>query len=262
MFKQRFLTAVILIPLVFLGIYFANDWALVGIIGALVLALAWEWSALIPLPNRSGRILFIGVLLLSIWSLYAWFIPSLMLNLLLWTGIFWAIVTYPKTRPIWGHAWLMILVAWFSLILFAHSLWALFHHDQGRWLLVYLLGLVWATDIGAYMFGKLWGKHRLIPQVSPGKTLEGSAGGLILASAIAALGAWYFQPENVVVWFVKAWIVMGVSMIGDLWISMLKRRVQVKDTGHILPGHGGVLDRLDSLVASLPVFYFLACHYS
>jgi phosphatidate cytidylyltransferase len=262
MFKQRFLTAMILIPLVFCGIYYANDLALVGIIGTLVIALAWEWSALIPLPTVTGRLLFVGVLALSIWPLYTWLVPGLILNIVLWMGILWAVVTYPKTRFIWGHAWLMVLVAWFSLILFAHSLWALFHHEQGRWLLVYLLGLVWATDIGAYMFGKLWGKHRLIPQVSPGKTIEGSAGGLILATVVAAVGARYFQPENLFAWFVQAWIVMGISMVGDLWISMLKRRVQVKDTGHILPGHGGVLDRLDSLVASLPFFYYLALSYS
>ena len=262
MFKQRFLTAILLIPLVFCGIYYANDPVLVGIIGLLVVALVWEWSALIPVPTVMWKALFMGVLMLGIWPLYAFLMPSLVLNIGLWIGILWAVVTYPKTRPIWGHAWLMALVAWFSLNLFAHCLWALFHHEQGRWLLVYLLGLVWATDIGAYMFGKLWGKHRLIPQVSPGKTLEGSAGGIVVASAVAALGAWYFQPPNLSAWFVQAWVVIGIAMLGDLWISMLKRRVQIKDTGHILPGHGGVLDRLDSLVASLPFFYYLTLSYS
>ncbi|NDH66345.1 MAG: phosphatidate cytidylyltransferase [Gammaproteobacteria bacterium] len=262
MFKQRFLTAILLIPLVFCGIYYANDPVLVGIIALLGVALAWEWSALIPLSMVMWKALFLGALVLGIWPLYAFLMPSLVLNIGLWLGILWAVVTYPKTRPIWGHAWLMALVAWFSLNLFAHCLWALFHHEQGRWLLVYLLGLVWATDIGAYMFGKLWGKHRLIPQVSPGKTLEGSAGGIVVASAVAALGAWYFQPPNLSAWFVQAWIVIGFAMLGDLWISMLKRRVQLKDTGHILPGHGGVLDRLDSLVASLPIFYYLTLSYS
>ena len=150
----------------------------------------------------------------------------------------------------------MLGVAWFSLSLFANSIWALFHHEQGRLLMVYLLVLVWATDIGAYMFGKLWGKHRLIPQVSPGKTWEGSLGGLLLALGVGWVGWVYFYPQHMSVWFAQAGVLIGIAMLGDLWISMLKRRVQIKDTGHILPGHGGVLDRLDSLLASLPFFYF------
>lgn len=261
MFKQRFLTAMILIPLVFFGIYYANDVALVGIIGILVAVMAWEWSALIPLPTLLWNLLFMGVLALGIWPLYSFLTLSLTLNVLLWFAILLAVVTYPKTQQIWGHAWLMVWVSWFSLILFAHCLWALFHHEQGRPLLVYLLGLVWATDIGAYMFGKLWGKHRLIPQVSPGKTLEGTVGGMALGTVVAIVGAWYFHPQSVLFWFVQAWVVIGIAMLGDLWVSMLKRRAQVKDTGHILPGHGGVLDRLDSLLACLPFFYYFSLSY-
>lgn len=262
MFRQRFFTALILIPLVFCAIYYANDWGLIGIIGVLVAALAWEWSGLLPLPALPGKLGFTAVVLLSIGPLLVGLGWSLLINLILWVGIFWAVITYPKTRPIWGHVWLMTGVAWFSLVLFAECLWALFHQDHGRWFLVYLLGLVWATDIGAYMFGKLWGAHRLIPQVSPGKTIEGTVGGLLLASLIALLGAWYAQPSSLLVWLGHAWIVIGISMLGDLWISMLKRRVQIKDTGHILPGHGGVLDRLDSLIASLPFFYYFSFVYS
>jgi phosphatidate cytidylyltransferase len=262
MFKQRFWTAILLIPLVFCGIYFANDPVLVGIIGLLVLALAWEWSALIPLANLGWKIGFIGVLVVCIAGLMPVLLPSLEWNFILWFGILVAIITYPKSSPIWGKRWLMLVVAWFVLSLFAHSLWALFHQAQGRWLLVYVLGLVWATDIGAYMFGKLWGKHRLIPQVSPGKTIEGTLGGLLLASCVALLGAWYFQPATVWIWLGQAWFLIGIAMIGDLWISMLKRRVHIKDTGHILPGHGGVLDRLDSLIATLPFFYYFILYSS
>ncbi len=255
MFKQRFFTAIILIPLVLMGIYYANDAVLLGIIGIMTVAMGWEWSALIPIEGPATKWLFVGVLALLIWPMHLVLTPCLWANPILWFGILLAVVLYPKSRPVWGHAWLMLGVAWFSLSLFANGMWALFHHEQGRSLLVYLLCLVWATDIGAYMFGKLWGKHRLIPQVSPGKTFEGSLGGLILGLGVGVLGYVYFQPQHVYSWFVQAVALIGVSMLGDLWMSMLKRRVQIKDTGHILPGHGGILDRLDSLIASLPFFY-------
>jgi len=262
MFKQRFFTAILLIPLVFLGIYCANDLVLFGIIAGLMFGLAWEWCALLPFPAVRLKGVFIGVLLLWVWVIHQLLVPSLILNVGLWVAILLAIVTYPRTQSIWGRSWLMAAIAWFILSLFGNALWGLFHQNQGRSLLVYLLGLVWATDIGAYAFGKRWGKHRLIPNVSPGKTLEGCGGGILSASAIAGLGAYYFQPPNWLIWFVEAWLVISIAMLGDLWISMLKRRVKLKDTGHILPGHGGILDRLDSLVASLPLFYALILSHS
>ena len=257
MFLQRFLTAIFLIPLVLLGIFYANNPLILGIIYAIVIALAWEWSALLPITTVQAKIFFIAATVLTVGLLNGLLLPALFINIALWLIIFWTVLTFPNTQAIWGHKWLMLGVAWFSLSLFAKCLWLLFQHEHGRWYLVYLLGLVWATDIGAYGFGKLWGVHRLIPSVSPGKTLEGTAGGVILASAVAALGAWYAQPSNLSVWFIKAWILIGLAVLGDLWISTLKRRVGIKDTGHILPGHGGILDRLDSLIATLPFFYFL-----
>ena len=256
MFKQRFMTAAILIPLVFMGVYYADGAVLLGIIGMMTAALGWEWAALIPITHTVKKTLFVGVLVLLSWLMHWVFLACLCVNPVLWMAIFLAVVLYPKSRPVWGHPWLMLGVAWFSLSLFANSIWALFHHEQGRLLMVYLLVLVWATDIGAYMFGKLWGKHRLIPQVSPGKTWEGSLGGLLLALGVGWVGWVYFYPQHMSVWFAQAGVLIGIAMLGDLWISMLKRRVQIKDTGHILPGHGGVLDRLDSLLASLPFFYF------
>lgn len=254
MFKQRLLTAVLLIPLVWFFIYYANDPLLIGIIGMIVTAMAWEWTALIPVSSPLKKILFVAGLAITIGIFQMIFKLSLDLNLILWLGVLFIVVTYPKTRSIWGQRWLLVPVAWVFLSVFAICLWYLLHQHQGRALLVYLLGLVWATDIGAYVFGKLWGTHRLIPQVSPGKTLEGVLGGLIFGSVIAFAGLWYFKPLSVYIWFAQALALMGIAMLGDLWISVLKRRVQLKDTGNILPGHGGVLDRLDSLLACLPFF--------
>ncbi|MCR9192056.1 MAG: phosphatidate cytidylyltransferase [Gammaproteobacteria bacterium] len=256
MFKQRFLTALVLIPLVLVGIFYANDAFLAGVVTTLVLALAWEWVALIPLSRLSTKIGFFAGLIGVIGGMF-WLLPiSLLVDGLLWCGILIALVTYPKSTAVWGKSWLVMGLAWFLLALFANSIWALLHVSQGRGLLVYLLCLVWATDIGAYAAGKLWGKHRLIPNVSPGKTIEGTSGGAVLALLVAGLGAFYFQPQQLMFWFCKALVIIGLAMIGDLFISMLKRRCQVKDTGHILPGHGGILDRLDSLIAAVPFFYY------
>lgn len=256
MFKQRFLTAIFLIPLVLAAIYYANDPVLAGILGVMVAAMSWEWSALIPVSRLPIKIGFMLGLTLILWPLFGVLSVSLMLNFVVWIGIFLAVLTYPKLRQWWGNIGLMWALAWFLLALFVQCLWALFHQNQGRVLLIYLLGLVWATDIGAYLFGKLWGKHRLIPHVSPGKTIEGSVGGVLLAFGVAGCGYVYFHPRYASVWFAQAFVLIAVSMLGDLWMSMLKRRVQIKDTGNLLPGHGGILDRLDSLIATLPFFYY------
>ena len=257
MFKQRFFTSVILIILVLIGIFYANDSVLLSIMSVLCAAMAWEWSFLIPIVHKNMKILFIIALLFFILGIHYLFVPSLWMNGVLWLCILWAVVRYPRSGSIWGHVWLMTGVAWFALGLFANTLWALFHQSQGRLLFIYVLNIVWATDIGAYMFGKLWGKHRLIPQVSPGKTVEGSLGGIALGFGVSILGYLYFQPQHASIWFVQAGILIGTAIVGDLWISMLKRRVKMKDTGRILPGHGGILDRLDSLLACLPMFYSL-----
>ena len=261
MFKQRFLTAILLIPLVWIAIYYAQDPLLLGIISVIVATMIWEWGSLIPLASQLEKFLFFVGLPITIWVLHMIFESSLVWNLILWLGVLVIVVTYPKTCSIWGHRWLLAPMAWVFLSFFALSLWGLFHQTHGRALLVYLLGLVWATDIGAYVFGKLWGRHRLIPQVSPGKTLEGVGGGIVLGTLIAGIAMVYFQPMSKALWFIQAWILVGIAMLGDLWISVLKRRVQVKDTGHILPGHGGVLDRLDSLLACLPFFYYFSLNY-
>ena len=114
---------------------------------------------------------------------------------------------------------------------------------------------MWAADIGAYLVGKRWGHNKLIPKVSPGKTIEGSAGGVILALFVAVIGYFVFRPDSIVLWFLTALLTTLISILGDLLISLLKRRSHLKDSGHILPGHGGMLDRLDSSIAALPLFY-------
>ncbi len=129
------------------------------------------------------------------------------------------------------------------------------NHYTGAWWLLYVMILVWGADSGAYMFGKLFGKHKLAPKVSPGKTWQGFIGGLLTAAIISWLFGRY-APLNVVPTTLLACSVLAAlaSVLGDLTESMFKREAGIKDSGHLIPGHGGILDRIDSLTAAVPVF--------
>jgi phosphatidate cytidylyltransferase len=127
----------------------------------------------------------------------------------------------------------------------------------GEWLVLFLAVVTWAADTGAYYAGTLWGKHLLAPKISPKKTVEGLLGGIGLAVAAAFLAhAWFvpqLQPMDTVILGV---VLTGAGLFGDLLESAIKRRVGVKDSGYILPGHGGMLDRIDSLLFTAPAFYY------
>lgn len=256
MFRQRLITTLILVPLVLFAIYYANNWVFAGFIWVLLLACGSEWLQLIPVDRLWVKLAFIGLLVLAAWlSLYG-FKYWLLAGLLLWILILAAVVKFPESQSVWGYRWVVAGGGLLLLPLFAHSIIKIYQQNQGKNLIVYLLFLIWAADIGAYLIGKQWGRHKLIPAVSPGKTVEGSLGGFILSMLIALGGYYYFQPKVAINWFTIAAITALISILGDLFISILKRRTKLKDTGHILPGHGGILDRLDSLIAASPLFYF------
>lgn len=256
MFRQRLLTSLVLVPLVIWAIYYANMTVLTAIVLALVAIGGWEWTSLIPIDHSVNKSLFILALLactlVSAHGFYAW----LMLGLVLWAGILIAVLTFPASQAVWGRRWLVGGLCLSLLPLFANSLAGIYQQTQGKPYIVYLLCLVWASDVGGYMVGKSVGHRKLIPSVSPGKTLEGALGGVFLTLVVAVVGYLYFKPKTILIWFLLAIGINFISMLGDLSISMLKRRSKLKDTGHIIPGHGGILDRLDSLIAAAPVFYF------
>lgn len=128
---------------------------------------------------------------------------------------------------------------------------------QGEWLIFFLLLVTWAADTGAYYAGTIWGRHRLAPRISPKKSVEGLAGGLIGAAAAAYAARWWFLPAlSPFDAAVLAVLLTGVGLWGDLAESALKRSAGIKDSGGVLPGHGGMLDRLDSLLFSAPAFYY------
>jgi phosphatidate cytidylyltransferase len=127
----------------------------------------------------------------------------------------------------------------------------------GEWLVLFLALVTWAADTGAYYAGTLWGKHLLAPRISPKKTVEGLLGGIGLAVAAALLAQTWFVPQLQPIDTILLGVVLtGAGLFGDLWESAIKRRVGVKDSGSILPGHGGMLDRIDSLLFTAPTFYY------
>jgi phosphatidate cytidylyltransferase len=127
----------------------------------------------------------------------------------------------------------------------------------GEWLILFLLLVTWASDTGAYYVGTVYGRHRLAPMISPKKTVEGLVGGLISAIIIGYAARWWFLPElSGLDCLVLAILLTITGLWGDLAESAMKRSVSIKDSGGILPGHGGMLDRLDSLLFTAPAFYY------
>jgi phosphatidate cytidylyltransferase len=225
-----------------------------AILGVLWVIGAWEWAGLARYGSAL-RLAYAGVAAAAMAGLYLFAGPGteftvLVLALSWWVIAFIVILTYPRkfsmpTVAIVGFA--VLLPSWF---LFARL------HDHGalgHGLGMTVFAIVWAADIGAYAFGRLFGRVKLAPAVSPGKTWEGVSGGVVAAGA-AAFGAsvWLELPALAMVSVGIATAL--VSVVGDLAVSVFKRNVGLKDTGTLLPGHGGVMDRIDSLTAAIPVF--------
>lgn len=260
MLMQRVITSLILIPLVLLILFYAPVWVLLGIVLLLIIAAGRECWQLIPLQGFTAQVSFLLLLLMGFWLCDAVFYFWLILGLFFWLCIGAAILTFPESQRYWGRPWVVMSACFIVLPLFGHSLLHLYAQPHGATLVLYLLCLVWAADSGAYFAGKLWGVHKLIPQVSPGKSWEGALGGLVFVMLVAFIGYFYFSPLSLAQWLLLAVSVYVVSIFGDLFISILKRRCHVKDTGTLIPGHGGILDRLDSIIAALPFFCWGMTH--
>lgn len=274
MLKQRMITALLLVPLV-LGALFFLPLKFFALLAALVYLLASrEWSAFVTAqPQQWLPLVFcllLGASLFWVPVEQLW-IPHLhpLLMGVLWAAVSWwllglvLVLRYPHSARVWSHSpWLKSLFGLVTLIPFFWSLVAIrgyhFYHDpmMGAWILLFVMGLVWAADSGAYFFGKAFGKHKLAPKVSPGKTIEGMLGGLFTASLLAVGVTWSmdFVPVKMGVVLLCSLLAVLASVLGDLTESMFKREAGIKDSGTLLPGHGGVLDRIDSLTAALPVF--------
>jgi phosphatidate cytidylyltransferase len=255
--RKRIITAAILV-VVLLGILlWLPPFATVIVVTALVLTGAWEWSAFLrPTVGiaRVGYVALIALLLLGARYLAA--DPDvrhliLVAALLWWLVALGWIIFAPRSVAPWsaGLAGVLALVpAWVALV------WLRYLPNGQYWVLFTLL-LVWGADIGAYFAGHRFGHTRLAPAVSPGKTWEGVIGGFALSAIVAVAGsAWFALPLYAFVPLCLA--AVGFSIVGDLTESLLKRFAGVKDSGTLFPGHGGVMDRIDSVTGAAPVLFF------
>jgi phosphatidate cytidylyltransferase len=256
--RARVITALILLPLVLGAIYLLPLAGFALVFWLIVGVAAHEWAGLAGWTGSGARLGYVGVLALL--SGAAWVYPESRTGLLLAGAAFWVsaigvVLAYPRSgrwlgRPLLVLAgWLVFLAAWSALIVIRER-------PAGAHWLVWLMVLVWAADIGAYFAGRRFGRRKLAPAVSPGKTWEGALGGVVLAGAVSggallATGRW--EPA----WAGVIALLVVISIFGDLFESVLKRHCGVKDSGTLLPGHGGALDRVDSLLAVLPFFALL-----
>ena len=269
MLLTRVLTAVALLPLVLGMLFFANDavWALFALLIALLSC--WEWSRMCGLsPGGQGAYLAAsGAVGAFVWLLFMGLVPgdfarAAMTSFIL-AAIFWIAAApwwlshklrpSPSTCAVAG--WLVVWPMWFALVVL---------REVSPWLLLAIAAMVWVADIAAYFAGKRFGKRKLAPAVSPGKTWEGVAGALV---GVAVYGAilcavayrWdtpvtrLFEPGAGLPAIAAMLVLTAVSVVGDLFESWMKRGAGLKDSSRLLPGHGGILDRIDALTSTLPL---------
>lgn len=271
MLRTRVITAVILAIIAALGIFAlpVNGFAL--FITFIAAVATWEWSRLSGLTRLPSQLIYVLAMLAFIAILYCALVNNyisqfqvLTVGVFGWLLAFILVVNYPKTSGTLTSSWLRLLMGvWMILPLWAGLL-TLKQQEHNNLLLFYVLLIVWVADIGAYFAGRRFGNKKLAPKVSPGKSWAGFYGGLG-SVILLTIGALIFVDASIKpVTFDYAWqfmlmsIVASVfSVLGDLFESMLKRHVGFKDSSSLLPGHGGVLDRVDSTAAAVPVFSFL-----
>ena len=268
MFLKRVLTVIFLLPAVIYVVFQNNNNIFILSLIFVFLIAANEYSKLISLNNRALKTLYIATLLLlfivlnkySILYMPLWILSILFLSVLWWLLNIYLISSFPKNSEYWQDNLAVRLISGFLVFIPMLLSLAAIHRISNEALML-LLSLVWAADCGGYFFGKVFGKNKLCPNVSPGKTIEGLLGGVFLSLVIANLYLFFFFESssiNEYLYFnIISIVVVAASTIGDLLESAYKRLANVKDSGALLPGHGGVFDRIDSLTASAPFFFLL-----
>ncbi|WP_159821041.1 phosphatidate cytidylyltransferase [Colwellia sp. 20A7] len=279
MLKQRIITALILAPAAIAAIFYLPLIYFAILLLVIIGIGAWEWGPFMGFDTTTRRVGFVGTtlfLIAGIWTSVS--LNDLWLNsgqlhsyalAVLWLAIAWWIFSaflmfsYPNASSFWSKhrsvrgvfGWLTLVPTWLAFMVIRTNDYQVDTY-HGAQLLMFLLLMVWSADIGAYFVGKAFGKTKLMPNVSPGKTFEGFLGGIASACILVAITAYIlaWNQEQVITVLLVTVLITTVSVLGDLNESMFKRQAGVKDSGSILPGHGGILDRIDSLTATAPVF--------
>lgn len=265
MLKVRILTALVLLPVALLIFFVLPEDAFAISVGLIVLVGAWEWIRLSGLVNPVLTwvllALFAGIL---VWS---YLLPPVYVPMLLSTGcIFWVgaaalVIGYPRNKEKVGGQLMKLGFGLLVLIPAYVALLYLRRHDVHLLLIALLVTIIWAADVGAYFVGRQFGSTKLAPKVSPGKSWAGVSGGIVAALGIGIAVAFIGEPAghlfSPVAWSVLIGIITVTvlfSVLGDLFESLIKREQGVKNSSSLLPGHGGVMDRIDSLTAATPIF--------
>lgn len=281
MLKERVISAIFMVLAVLAAIFWLSPLPLTLALSAIVVAAMWEWAQFAgfkrPVPRAIVAMVTICLLLFFIIAgtdyiratrfLTDETTPILFLGCIWWLIALILVVTYPNSAKVWEKS----VVAKFlfgiaTLLPFLIGVLALRFYNysvdpyQGTYLFLYVCLLVWGADSGAYFFGRAFGKRKLAPKVSPGKSWEGVLGGLFTSGVIAFVflqltPANVFGRELATTPFILISVAtVAISVLGDLAESMFKRQAGIKDSSNLIPGHGGILDRIDSLTAAIPFF--------
>lgn len=267
MLKQRIITALILAPIFVVGLFFLPPLGFAVFTGAVLTVGAWEWANLSGVVSMLGRIVYALAIGAIIALIIGYFVPD-DATPLLWMVAFWwlvallLVVRFPAYSGFWKSPFTRLLMglpvlvgAWLGLNYLRSGEFSLGRLDNNLLLILFGFCVVWIADIGAYFAGRAWGKRKLAPRVSPGKSWAGVYGGLASAVGLGLIVAVLAQCSvgETLLLMIIVGVTALVSVLGDLYESMLKRFRGVKDSSQLLPGHGGILDRVDSLTAALPV---------
>lgn len=258
MLKQRVITALILLPLILGAIFcLSNGWFALAM--AIPLALgAWEWANIMGIEEPMARRPYVVIILAGLLLVY-WLELDFVLYLACawWVLAVWLVKRFPEEVYRWQEQTtmgvigsLILIPAWWSLVVVQGQV-------DGPWWLLYVMLLVWGADTGAYFVGRKFGRNKLAPAVSPGKSREGLWGGLcvtFLIALVVALSTSAADKTGFIPFLLLSMVAVAGSVYGDLAESMFKRHRGIKDSSQLLPGHGGILDRIDSITAAVPLF--------
>jgi len=260
MLKSRIATALVIAPLTLAAVFFLPPQAFALFMALIVLMAAWEWTAMMRLVSGSQRTVYVLSVLFAIVVVQKT-LPYYEKIIFAGAALWWLAATvlvmlYPRACFLWcgrvskGVVGFLVLVPTWAAIVYIREL------EQGPWLIVYMFLMVWGADTGAYFAGKRFGKRKLMPRVSPAKSWAGIGGATVTVLIVSMLTQPYlhFSQDLSYGIYLLALILLFVSVVGDLTESMFKRQCGIKDSGSILPGHGGIMDRIDSLTAAAPVF--------
>ncbi len=262
--KQRVMTAALLIPLLLMALFFLPVNAFALLIAVVIALAAWEWSGLSGLQHTFAKSAYVTGIIGLLLLLHSYISPA-QGNLLVWLALFWwclaalLVIAYENNwLQLNFSSTMRLLIGLFILVPAWWSLLQIRGQSNGVYILLFLFILIWSADSVAYFSGKRWGKRRLAKKTSPGKSWEGVIAGLVVVAGLALLGKnWLFTAGVSHFEFLLLCVcTAAISVLGDLVESLVKRSANCKDSGSLLPGHGGIMDRIDSLTAATPVFLF------